>query len=81
MLVLGGVGTWMARRGNRTLDQAIARQRIEAEGSLDDLDLPVQEKPDFGFLDQANVDGSRNGNAAAETDGKGATGDGPAAPS
>jgi hypothetical protein len=81
MLVLGGVGTWAARRGNRTLDEAIARQRNEAEGSLNDLNLPVQEKPDFGFLDQANVGGNKAGEAGPENDRKGPTGDGSATPS
>lgn len=81
MLVLGGVGTWVARRGNRTFDEAIARQRNEAEGSLNDLDLPVQGKPDFGFLDQADVGGSKAGDASPETDDKGSAGGDPSMPS
>lgn len=50
MLVLGGIGALIARRGNRTLDQTLARQRTETEASLDSLDIETSAKPDFGFL-------------------------------
>jgi hypothetical protein len=50
MLVLGGVGAWVSRRGNYTLDQTLARQRTNIDTPLDSLDLPTTEKPDFSFL-------------------------------
>jgi hypothetical protein len=50
MLVLGGVGAWVARRGNRDLDKTLARQRTETDASLDALQVPPPDKPDFSFL-------------------------------
>lgn len=55
MLVLGGIGALIARRGNRTLDQTLARQRTETDAPLDSLDIEASGKPDFGFLANERV--------------------------
>ncbi len=73
MLVLGGIGAMINRRGNRDLDKTLVRQRTASDAALDALQVPAQEPPDFGFLGN-EVLGNEVKNPADRVDGE-STGD------
>jgi hypothetical protein len=54
MLVLGGIGALVNRRGNRDLDKTLVRQRTETDEPLDELQVPQREPPDFGYLERGD---------------------------
>ena len=52
LILLAGFYTWYPRPSDRRFEQQVLRPRLELGGakSLDELDLPTQDKPDFSGL-------------------------------
>jgi hypothetical protein len=52
LILVAGFYTWFPRRGDKRAEEQLTRPRLElgSASSLNDLDLPVQDKPDFSGL-------------------------------
>ncbi len=52
LILLAGFYTWYPWRGDKRVEEQLLRPRLElgSAASLNDLDLPVQDKPDFSGL-------------------------------
>ena len=52
LILLAGFYTWYPWRSDKRVEEQLLRPRLElgSASSLNDLDLPVQDKPDFSGL-------------------------------